>query len=163
MISKSCGALGLLSVLIASSLAQDNGCSSQAPLPAGSGPVATPDTPVRTHLTFRTSCETDNAPQTAFYDQSAIRESSTSAEIPANYTLAYSNLQASSNAQGYQGYSLLNSYNVSECARVCNTNDRCIAFNILFERSPSVVPGAETCTDPPSTSMYHPLSSKCKY
>ncbi|CZT15289.1 uncharacterized protein RCC_01152 [Ramularia collo-cygni] len=133
--SKPLGVLYFMCLFLTPIQSQDNACSSRAPLPAGSGPIPTPDTP------------------SAFYALSAIQDASNNAMTPANYTLAYSNLHASSSAEGYQGYSTLSSYNVTECARSCELNDRCVAFNIFFERSPSVVPGDETCTNPPSTTL----------
>jgi hypothetical protein len=142
--------------------AQSDDCSSQPSLLVGSGPVATPDTPVRKVAPFQYATITYQS-QTAFYALPAISDAAYDSPTPANYTLSYSNLQASSNAEGYQGWSALTSYNTTECARLCNANDRCIAFNILFERSPSVEPGVDICTDPPSTSTYLTLPLNARF
>ncbi|USW52741.1 hypothetical protein Slin15195_G060600 [Septoria linicola] len=133
--SKFCSSVLVIVSILTGSQAQNKSCSSQAPLPQGSGPVASPDT------------------VSAFYALPTIANAATSAPTPANYTVAYTNLEATSNAGGYQGFSLLSSYDVAECARRCNANDGCTSFNIAFERSPSVEPNHENCRDPPSTTL----------
>ncbi|XPS69531.1 hypothetical protein M3J09_001799 [Ascochyta lentis] len=45
------------------------------------------------------------------------------------------------------GYTILSTYNVSECANICTRTLGCQAFNIYFERGPSQVPGT-VCPDP---------------
>ncbi|KAK4610532.1 hypothetical protein CLAFUW4_13960 [Fulvia fulva] len=123
-------------LLLATRTLAQTACSRQPTLPTGSGPVATPDT------------------LEAFYSLPAINDAATNAPVPSGYTIAYTNLQTTSNAEGYQGYSLLDSYNVTECANRCDTNDRCTAFNIAFERAPTVDPTSDAeCSNPPSTTL----------
>jgi hypothetical protein len=47
-------------------------------------------------------------------------------------------------------YSLLDSYDTPTCARKCNSAFGCQAFNVYFERSPSIAP-ASSCPNPPGT------------
>ena len=47
-------------------------------------------------------------------------------------------------------YYLLDSYETGACAAKCNNALGCQAFNIYFERSPSIVP-ASSCPNPPGT------------
>lgn len=50
-------------------------------------------------------------------------------------------------ANDYLGYTLLQSYDVAACAASCTNKKTCQGFNILFERNPSVSPGAD-CPNP---------------
>jgi hypothetical protein len=69
---------------------------------------------------------------------------------PAGYTLAFQDLQASSQIRRYLGYVNLDSYDVDECAAYCNRKDNCVAFNIYYERDPTVDPNEALCPNPPS-------------
>jgi hypothetical protein len=64
------------------------------------------------------------------------------ASPPTGYTEAFKNLQASNNAMGYLGFSLMSSYDTSVCAARCDKVNGCQAINIYFERDPS---GKKTC------------------
>jgi hypothetical protein len=64
------------------------------------------------------------------------------ASPPTGYTEAFKNLQASNNAMGYLGFSLMSSYDTSVCAARCDKVNGCQAVNIYFERDPS---GKKTC------------------
>lgn len=48
------------------------------------------------------------------------------------------------------GYTTLTSYNTTECAADCNKIDGCVAFNLYYERDPSLDPNAQSCPNPPS-------------
>ncbi|OCK84336.1 hypothetical protein K432DRAFT_414050 [Lepidopterella palustris CBS 459.81] len=109
------------------------------PLPAGSGPVPTPDTP------------------SAFLAYSAFAAAASQAPAPAGYVQTFQNLQASNNANGYLGYKSLTTYDVSACAKACDGVKGCSAFNIYFERDPALAPGAD-CLNPNSTTVI-----KCVY
>lgn len=52
-------------------------------------------------------------------------------------------------AADYRGYTLLDSYDPAACAQSCSSHFDCQAFNILFERDPSVGPGPG-CDNPSS-------------
>nr|OQO29835.1 hypothetical protein B0A51_01992 [Rachicladosporium sp. CCFEE 5018] len=99
--------------------------SSCTPAPLGSGPVSIPDT--------LDSFLTD--PQ---YTSIAL-----SAPPAPSYAQVFSNLNASlSNANGGSlGYTLLPSYSPPACALACDARSGCVAFNLYFQREPSVVIG----------------------
>jgi len=63
-----------------------------------------------------------------------------SAPVPTGYTQQFSNLNASNNAYGYMGYTVLSQYDTTLCASKCNAIDGCASFNLYFERDPSVTP-----------------------
>lgn len=44
----------------------------------------------------------------------------------------------------------MNSYDTLTCASKCNDITGCVAFNIYFERDPSLDPNAQQCPNPPS-------------
>lgn len=103
-------------------------------LPAGHGPIPSPDTP------------------SAFLGDSDLADAANNAQTPSGYTLSFQNFNASNNAYGYMGYTTLTSYDVAGCASKCNAINGCVAFNIYFERDPSVDPGSGTqCSNPAST------------
>jgi hypothetical protein len=104
------------------------------PQPSGAGPIVhSPDTP-EAFLAF------DN------FKQQAI-----AAPTPAGYYNAFTNLQASNNAYGYMGYTLLNEYSTQACAAKCDAISGCASFNIYFERDPTQNPNDESCKNPEST------------
>lgn len=104
-------------------------CASQ---PAGAGPVPSPDT------------------ASAFLAYASFAATASSAPTPSGYDNTFTNLQASNNAYGYLGLTTLQSYDTISCASKCNAIQGCSAFNIYFERDPSVDP-ASNCPDPAST------------
>lgn len=73
-----------------------------------------------------------------------------SAPIPAGYSLNFTNLQASTSTTSYLGYTTLNSYDTKSCASKCNAITGCAAFNLYFERDPSLDPNEQSCPNPPS-------------
>lgn len=74
------------------------------------------------------------------------------ATTPSNYTLAFSNLHASSTAKTYLGVAELSAYDSSNCTARCDAKEGCTAVNLFFERSPTVVLGPN-CRDPPSSTV----------
>ncbi|CAK3970689.1 Hypothetical predicted protein [Lecanosticta acicola] len=119
-----------------------------APQPDGYGPVPTPDT------------------ASAFLSYSPLHSSARAAAttIPSvnntQYTQVFEDLNAQVAAQSYLGLYTLQSYNVSQCAAECDATDLCTAFNIFFERDPSLNPSnndssaptvwGDSCPNPPS-------------
>jgi hypothetical protein len=79
------------------------------------------------------------------------------ATTPMNYSVAFTNLLASSNAYGYLGYTLLPTYSTEQCAAKCSAIVDCASFNLYYERDPSLGPGP-SCTNPPST-----VNIKCPF
>lgn len=77
------------------------------------------------------------------------KQQSLGAPIPAGYELSFSNKQASSNANNYMGVHTFDTYNTTACAALCDAVATCNAFNIYFERDPTVNP-APDCPNPPS-------------
>ena len=88
----------------------------------------------------------------AFASNSAFSSKALSAATPNGYTLQFQNLNASSSAYGYMGFTTLKEYDTGACAQKCSATKGCLSFNLYFERDPSVEPGA-TCTDPASVTM----------
>lgn len=72
------------------------------------------------------------------------------ANVPNGYSLAFSNLQGSSQTVSYLGYKTLSAYDPVLCQQYCDSLDKCVAFNIYFERDPSVDPNQQNCPNPTS-------------
>lgn len=90
--------------------------------PLGSGPIAAPDT------------------AQGFLDFPAFHDAASGASTPSGYELSFQNLNGSVEANGkIMGWSTLGSYDVGACASNCDSVDGCRAFNIYFERDPSLV------------------------
>lgn len=77
-------------------------------------------------------------------------DAATPAKVPQGYSLAFSNLQASSQTTSYLGVKTISQYDPIACASICDQHPECIAFNLYFERDPSLDPNKETCPDPDS-------------
>jgi hypothetical protein len=97
---------------------RNNPCS---PQPTGSGPVPSPDT------------------ASSFLSYAPFAAAASSAPVPSGYRNTFTNLKASNSAYGYMGNSVLSSYSSTDCAAECNNRVGCSAFNIYFERDPTVV------------------------
>ncbi|KAF8853106.1 hypothetical protein BDZ45DRAFT_629581 [Acephala macrosclerotiorum] len=110
---------------------RDGDCSAQ---PAGTGPAVT--TP-------------DDSPS-SFYAYQPFIDAANNAETPQGYTESFSNLQGSSQTVSYLGYKTLSSYDTITCASYCDQHPQCQAFNIYFERDPTLAPNAVSCPNPPS-------------
>lgn len=114
---------------------RDGDCSA---LPAGTGPqVSSPADDDTSFLNY--------APFSA-----AANKYAASANVPQGYTLAFSNLQSSSQTASYLGYTTLDRYDPVLCQEYCDSLDKCVAFNIYFERDPSVSPNSANCPNPSS-------------
>lgn len=50
---------------------------------------------------------------------------------------------------GYLGYTVVKTYDVATCAAKCTAKTGCLAFNIYFERDPTLEPGTN-CDNPPA-------------
>jgi hypothetical protein len=103
------------------------------PQPLGAGPTVSPDTPE------------------AFLAYGDFSTAAKSASTPEGYYNSFTDLQASNNAYGYMGYTLLNEYSTQTCASKCDAIEGCAAFNIYFERDPTVNPNDASCNNPAST------------
>ncbi|KAF4549035.1 Hypothetical protein D9617_24g017490 [Elsinoe fawcettii] len=95
---------------------------------------------------------TPSSPDTpeAFTSDSRWATAANTASDPSNYVKTFGNFSASNNANDYLGHSLLQTYDVADCAARCNNNFKCQAFNIYFSRDPSVETGAG-CENPASS------------
>ncbi|KAF4555694.1 Hypothetical protein D9617_2g056570 [Elsinoe fawcettii] len=102
------------------------------PQPTGYGYVSSPDTPA------------------AFLADSTFSSQAASAPVPAGYTKIFENLNATSQAYGYLGFTTLKFYDTNTCASKCTKIKGCMAFNVYFERDPSVSPDSNDCLNPPS-------------
>ncbi|KAI5203542.1 hypothetical protein E4T38_05123 [Aureobasidium subglaciale] len=90
------------------------------PQPTGAGKVPSPDTP------------------DAFLAFSEFSDTAQSASTPAGYYNTFTDLKASNNAYGYMGYTVLSEYSTTTCASKCDAISGCAAFNIYFERDPTL-------------------------
>jgi len=97
---------------------RDNPCS---PQPTGAGPIPSPDT------------------ASSFLSYAPFAAAASSAPTPSGYLNTFTNLKASNSAYGYMGYTTLDTYSSAACAAECDTRVGCSAFNLFFERDPSVV------------------------
>ena len=86
----------------------------------------------------------------AFLASPEFVSAAAAATAPPGYYSTFANLKASNNAYGLLGFRTLDTYDAAACAARCDTDDHCSGFNLYFERSPTVDPGAN-CADPPST------------
>lgn len=71
---------------------------------------------------------------------------------PAGYTTNFTNQYGSLFANNYITYQQLPSYNITQCASLCDSTPGCQAFNIYFERDPVQDPGS-ACPNPSSSTM----------
>ncbi|KAG9602101.1 hypothetical protein KCU77_g5780, partial [Aureobasidium melanogenum] len=90
------------------------------PQPAGSGPVASPDT------------------IEGFFAIPELQTLSANAPTPDGYTAAFTGLNASLNANKYMGLWTLTSYDTIGCASLCDKTTGCEAFNMYSERDPTL-------------------------
>ena len=105
--------------------------------PTGAGPVPSPD----------------SASAFLSYDSFAASATAAASSVPSGYVSTFTNLQASNNAYGYMGYTLLKEYNAQTCADKCTLINGCQAFNVYFERDPTVNPDSDSCNNPASTTQ----------
>ncbi|KAF4549282.1 Hypothetical protein D9617_22g066270 [Elsinoe fawcettii] len=94
---------------------------------------------------------------TAFTNNAAFSSLAVNAPVPTGYIQRFTNLKASNNAYGYMGFTTLDTYDTKLCAKKCSAIKGCSAFNIYFERAPSVDP-APACANPKSVTLI-----KCVY
>ncbi|KAL8981771.1 MAG: hypothetical protein Q9177_005470 [Variospora cf. flavescens] len=106
------------------------------PLPPGSGPVSSPDTPE------------------AFSANPAYSSLALNATTPDGYSSVMKNLDASLAASNYLSNSVLTSYDTLACASLCNRVVECQAFNLYIERNPTLDPNTVICPNPPSTTNF---------
>ncbi|KAG9661651.1 hypothetical protein KCU64_g2438, partial [Aureobasidium melanogenum] len=116
--------------------------SACGPEPSGYGPVTTDPK--------------DDA--ASFLANPVYANAASSAAIPAGYVQTFKNLNASSSAYGYLGYSYLQSYSPQTCATKCNAIKGCMGINLYFERDPKYTPDKTLCPNPASLTQI-----KCVY
>ncbi|KAI5203383.1 hypothetical protein E4T39_04233 [Aureobasidium subglaciale] len=92
----------------------------------------------------------DNA--SAFRANPTFSSIAAAATAPTGYDNKFQNAGGSNNAYGYLGFRTLGTYSTDACAAYCSSTLGCMAFNIYFERNPSVDPGTG-CDNPPSVTM----------
>lgn len=99
-------------------------CATQ---PTGAGPVPSPDT------------------ASAFLAYPSFASIASAAPTPSGYSKTFTNLQGSSNAYGYLGYTTLSSYDTAKCAAKCNAINKCVGINICKKsKSPMLLDDALT-------------------
>ncbi|KAI9821235.1 MAG: hypothetical protein M1827_003970 [Pycnora praestabilis] len=91
----------------------------------------------------------ENDTVAAFLADPDFTSISTNAQTPQGYERSFVNLQAAVNANSYLGLTTLSTYDTIECQQLCDAAPLCTAFNIYFERDPTVNP-ADACPNPPS-------------
>lgn len=72
------------------------------------------------------------------------------ANVPQGYSLAFSNLKASSSIRPYLGLKTFEKYDPIACQVYCDQLEDCAAFNIYYERDPTVDPNDASCENPES-------------
>ncbi|GME38770.1 carbohydrate-binding-like protein [Neofusicoccum parvum] len=82
-----------------------------------------------------------------FKSNSLIASAALNAPEPTGYFSAFKNKAAANSAYMYMGYTMVKSYDTLGCANRCTAMAGCVAFNIYFERDPSVEPGSG-CSNP---------------
>lgn len=88
---------------------------------------------------------------TGFLVDKLLGGTASSINPPAGYTKSFLNAFGSVNADGYIGYYQLPSFSVKDCAAICtDVGDSCQAFNIYYERNPTVDPDIKSCPNPKS-------------
>ncbi|THX57875.1 hypothetical protein D6D06_03446 [Aureobasidium pullulans] len=103
------------------------------PQPLGAGPAPKEDTPE------------------AFLAYPEFSTKANAASTPSGYYNTFKDLKASNNAYGYMGYTVLSEYSTDICASKCDAIEGCAAFNLYYERDPTVNPNDQSCANPPST------------
>lgn len=124
--------------------------SSCSHLPAGYGVATIPDT-VPAFLAnpmYSVSCDPSVLRKSELSD-SEFQSIALRAPTPQGYTSAFTNLQASTQANDYITYTALQSYDPIKCQQLCDSDTGCGGFNIYFERQPTVDPNCSA--NPPST------------
>ncbi|RYC56894.1 hypothetical protein CHU98_g9302 [Xylaria longipes] len=120
-----------------------------------------PDLPVEKREVVKRACQPqtpgygpvpDDDTAAGFLSYSGFADAANSAATPDGYSVNYRNLKSSSNAYGYMGFTLLESYDTQACATQCTNINGCHSFNIFFERDPSIQPG-DDCPNPASTTL----------
>jgi hypothetical protein len=69
------------------------------------------------------------------------------ATTPTGFIQVFNNALASNIDPSYMTFFYLNTYDAGLCAALCNFVDGCNAFNVYFERRPTLNPG-ENCLNP---------------
>jgi hypothetical protein len=103
------------------------------PVPYGHGPRPTDDTML------------------AFLQNPDFSIMALNSPAPDGYTSVYTNEHASSVSAKYLRYDEVNDYSASNCSRQCDRTTGCQAFNIYFERTPTLNLGSECKTSLSST------------
>jgi hypothetical protein len=106
-----------------------------AALPYGYGPRALLDTPL------------------GFLTAPIFRSYAKSSTTPRGYDLVYANSHSASTSAVYLRYDELAVYNVHTCARRCDATRGCKAFNIFFERTPTLNVGPQCKNSLSSTTI----------
>ncbi|TIA61102.1 hypothetical protein D6C77_03682 [Aureobasidium pullulans] len=91
--------------------------------------------PRQTHH-FKRTCSTGPGTSSSFLTNPAYSAAANNAATPSGYINTFTNLHASNNADGYQGYTILPAYDIASCANSCTARPSCQAFNVFFERTP---------------------------
>ncbi|KAI4717846.1 hypothetical protein E4T48_05951 [Aureobasidium sp. EXF-10727] len=112
------------------------------PEPSGYGPVTT-------------NPKDDAA---SFLANPVYANAANAATVPDGYVQTFKNLNASSSAYGYLGFTNLQSYSPQTCATKCNAIKGCMGINIYFERDPKITPDKTVCPNPASLTQI-----KCVY
>lgn len=100
-----------------------------APQAGGAGPTAQPNT------------------DTGFEQYRPFADFAIGTPAPSGYMRNFTNLNGSTSQNGYMGLYTLPTYNATQCASYCNAASGCTAFNLFFERDPSLNPAA-SCPNP---------------
>ncbi|KAF9872336.1 hypothetical protein CkaCkLH20_10163 [Colletotrichum karsti] len=90
----------------------------------------------------------------AFLAYQPFHDLAKNAQAPSGYEATFTDLNAAVTANSYMGLYTLKSYDVAQCAALCDKTDLCTGINIYIERDPSINPEGCSCTNPSSISNY---------
>ncbi|KAH7406931.1 hypothetical protein DE146DRAFT_753472 [Phaeosphaeria sp. MPI-PUGE-AT-0046c] len=105
------------------------------PISHGHGPQPSDDSPI------------------GFLTYSEFSNMARNATTPNNYSRTYEDKHASTASDGYLGYDELEAYSTIECAGRCDSTEGCEAFNIYFERKPTLNVGPSCNNSESSTAI----------
>ena len=74
---------------------------------------------------FKRTCSTGPDTSSSFLTNPAYSAAANNAATPSGYINTFTNLHASNNADGYQGYTILPAYDIASCANSCTARPNC--------------------------------------
>jgi hypothetical protein len=89
----------------------------------------------------------DNSSPSSFTSDPQFASLASNAPVLTGYDVSFTNLQASTQQDGFLRIQTLDSYDPKACQALCDGTAKCVAFNLYVERDPSLNP-ASNCSNP---------------